>query len=90
MTTIKEVREALLEAAADYNRYAVYRNVDRFRVLAASLDGMVLVPREPDAATLKAMADVYDPTWGYSSRTVADDWARDSYKAMLTASEATK
>lgn len=75
--TISLVREALTNGAGNGE-------------LAASLDGYVLVPREPRPDTLKAMADCYDPTWGYPDRSVADDWARDSYEALLAAAEGDK
>jgi hypothetical protein len=44
-TTIRQVQEALLDAANDVNRPPA-RDGEELRALATSLDGMVLVPRE--------------------------------------------
>lgn len=66
---------------------------DRLLATAAELKaalaeaGMVIVPVEPSDKMLAAMAECYDPTWGYTGRSVADDWARDSYKAALKEAE---
>ncbi len=48
---------------------------------------MVLVPVEPTEEIIEAMAEIYDPTWGYSDGEVGKSWAKESYKAMIQASK---
>lgn len=42
------------------------------------------LPSEPTEAMVKAMAECYDPTWGYPRDCgIAEKWAKRSYAAML-------
>lgn len=52
---------------------------------ARQSEGVVLVPREPTEAMVSAMAECYDPTWGYPNASIGKEWAQKSYAAMLAA-----
>lgn len=59
--------------------------------VAQELEAMdvVWVPKSPTPVIVVAMADCYDPTWGYPDSSIATQWARESYQAMLAAAENT-
>lgn len=43
-----------------------------------------LLNQEPSEAMLAAMAECYDPTWGYINNQVGFAWAKESHSAMRT------
>lgn len=49
--------------------------------------GMVLVPREPTPEQVAAMAECFDPTWGYPDASIGLEWAQKSYAAMIAAAQ---
>lgn len=64
---------------------AALRAIRRALGTTRQSEGVVLVPREPTEAMVSAMAECYDPTWGYPNASIGKEWAQKSYAAMLAA-----
>lgn len=88
---LDEADEPLRELCFNYRNTSSLDAEAEFQKILAFCKGTprstrALLPPEPTEAIVKAMAECYDPTWGYPANCgVAEDWAVKSYKAMLGA-----